>query len=224
MASLLLEAGLALSSLLFTLLFSFAPILIFIVVIFIFIFSIISRLNKIKRNTSEFANTVWGTDNLSEIVNQNDLEIRETPKSVSAMTSVYLPILQRDFPELNWDEFKNSAVQELKKNLSLSYDSFRIHRTELYRYVKSGGTCTVIFQSSVEYMLDGLKNQTRYNTHMVYIQNGELAGDASAFSTTCPNCGAPISTLGNMKCEYCDSVITPVNMKVWRLLKVEEIA
>lgn len=212
--------GFDLFSLIFSCMFTIVPIF----MIFIVITTIIKRVKDMQRRASDLATTVWGTDDIKEIVNQNDLEVRETPKSVSAMTSVYLPMLQRDFPDLNWDEFKNNAVNELKKHLSMSYDTFKIHKTEMYRYVKNAGTCTVIFQSSVEYMLDGLKNQTRYNTHMVYIQNGELSGDASAFSTTCPNCGAPISTLGNMKCEYCDSLITPVNVKVWRLLKVEEIA
>lgn len=36
-------------------------------------------------------------------------EIEENPKSVSAMTSVYLPRIQQDFPEFNYEEFKNKA-------------------------------------------------------------------------------------------------------------------
>lgn len=197
----------------------FFPVIFFVV----FIYAIVRKVNEAKRAASNIATTVWGTDDIKEIVNQNDMEIRETPKSVSAMTSIYLPILQRDFPDLNWDEFKHNAVTELKMHLSRSYDSFKVHRTELYSYVKNSGTCTAVFQSSVEYILGGLKTQTRFNTHMVYIQNADLSDGATAFSTTCPNCGAPIATLGTMKCEYCDSAITPVNVKVWDLLKIEEI-
>ncbi len=215
----MIELFIGISSIFFTCLPTMIPFVFF----FVFIYAIIKKVNNVRRTASDIATTVWGTDDIKELVNQNDMEIRETPKSVSAMTSIYLPTLQRDFPDLNWDEFKHNAVTELKKHLSKSYDSFKIHRTELYRYVKNSGTCTVIFQSSVEYMLGGLKTQTRFNTHMVYIQNADLSDGATAFSTTCPNCGAPIATLGAMKCEYCDSSITPINVKVWDLLKVEEI-
>ena len=199
--------------------FAIVPIMIFVV----FTTMIIRSVKAAKRASSAITSTLNTVGDISEIINENDAEIRETPKSVSAMTSVYLPILQKDFPELNWYEFKNNAVNELKKHLSLTYDSFTVHRTEMYRYAKDKGSCTVIFQSAVEYIENGLKNQTRYNTHMVYIQDSEIVGDGSSYSTTCPNCGAPITSLGTMQCEYCDSIITPVNVKVWKFLKAEEI-
>jgi len=203
----------------FSLMFTLIPLIIFVTIIL----TIVRTAKRAKKSFDNVANSVWGTNDISEIVNKNDTEMRETPKSVSAMTSVYLPILCADFPDLHWDEFRNSALVSLKKQLSHIYDTFKVHRTELYRYTKSRGTCTVVFQSSVEYIVDGLKNQTRYNTYMVYVQDGEAAGDENAYSTTCPNCGAPITDLGSMQCEYCDSAITPVNTKVWKFLKAEEV-
>lgn len=179
------------------------------------------KMFRASRDT--FKNVKRELNDINTLSSVTEDEIRNTPKSVSGMTSIYLPVLQRDFPELNYDEFKNMAVNELKKQLSLSYDSFIIHRTELYRYSKAQGTCTAVFQSSVEYQSDGLKNQTRYNTHMVYVQNSDLSEEDDSFSTTCPNCGAPITKLGHMNCEYCGSAIVPVNVKVWKFLKAEEV-
>lgn len=39
------------------------------------------------------------------------------------------------------------------------------------------------------------------------------AGIGSAVGTTCPNCGAPVRSLGAKKCEYCGSYVEPVNIK-----------
>ncbi|MDY5217322.1 MAG: hypothetical protein SPH91_09325, partial [Lachnospiraceae bacterium] len=37
---------------------------------------------------------------------QQELEMQTTPKSVNAMTSVYLPRIEKDFPEFSYSEFK----------------------------------------------------------------------------------------------------------------------
>lgn len=203
-----------------TVVFSIISLVTPLMVIGVFIMVFV-KMFRSSRDT--FKNVKRELNDINNLSSVTEDEIRNTPKSVSGMTSIYLPVLQRDFPELNYEEFKNMAVNELKKQLSLSYDSFIIHRTELYRYSKSQGTCTAVFQSSVEYQADGLKNQTRYNTHMVYVQNSDLSEEEDSFSTTCPNCGAPITRLGHMSCEYCGSAIVPVNVKVWKFLKTEEV-
>lgn len=38
----------------------------------------------------------------------------------------------------------------------------------------------------------------------------------------CPNCGAPISTLGHKHCEYCGSPVIEYNINVWTFSNVEE--
>lgn len=188
--------------------------IVFLIVILIVVYNIVMAIKR-------------GRSTLDSIISQaqaGEREEQETPKSVSAMTSIYLPILQSDFPDLNYDEFKNMAVSALKTHLSMTYSSFHLHRTELYRYTKSMGTCTAIFQSAVEYHSDGHKNQTRYNTYMTYVQNSDLTHeDNDTFSSTCPNCGAPNTNLGSTNCEYCGSAIIPINVKVWKPLKFEEV-
>ena len=174
---------------------------------------------KIKR----FARENFGTDNLSQIARMQEEEEANTPKSVSGMTSLYLPRLQKDFPELNWVEFKELAESHIKKHLEgIGRTKVRFHKTVLRDYRKSSGTCFAILQSSLESFEGEKKIQSRYNVTMAYVQDAEKTGHVSAYSINCPNCGAAISTLGNKVCEYCGSIVKEVNMHVWELEKIEE--
>lgn len=174
---------------------------------------------KIKK----FARENFGTDNFKEIAKtQEELEAN-TPKSVSGMTSLYLPRLQKDFPELNWVEFQGLAEKHLKEYLAnQGCTRVHIHQTVLRDYRKKDGTCFAIIQSSVEYEKEEKKTQSRYNVTMAYVQDAEKIGFESAYSINCPNCGAAVSTLGNKVCEYCGSIVKEVNMHVWELEKIEE--
>ncbi len=115
------------------------------------------------------------------------------------------------------------------------YAGVRIHQTEIANYQKKNGTCTITFQSAVEHIhykeqngtvTEGekeRKQQTKYNTELVYIQDEKQTGAGNATGTTCPNCGAPITSLGAMKCEYCGLAVTPVNRKVWTFHRYYEV-
>ena len=45
--------------------------------------------------------------------------------------------------------------------------------------------------------------QTKYNVEVMYIQDEKIAKIDNAVGTTCPHCGAPVTNLGAMYCEYC---------------------
>ena len=51
---------------------------------------------------------------LANNMDAQELEMELTPKSVSSMTSVYLPRIQRDFPEFSYNEFKAKAENMMK--------------------------------------------------------------------------------------------------------------
>lgn len=174
---------------------------------------------KIKRFTRENL----GVDNLSEFMSEQEELMANTPKSVSGMTSLYLPRLQADFPELNWVEFRSSAEKHLLEYLGKQpITNPHIHQTEIRDYRKKSGTCYVIFQSSVEYYKENRKIQSRFNTIMAYIQDAAKTGYEQSYSVKCPNCGAPITQLGHKVCEYCGSAIAEVNMRIWTLDRIEE--
>lgn len=68
-----------------------------------------------------------------------------------------------------------------------------------------------------------LRQQNRYNMELVYVQDMTKAGDyATAVGATCPNCGAPITRLGSKFCEYCGTGVTPIDIRVWKLHRIEK--
>ena len=116
-----------------------------------------------------------------------------------------------------------------------TYSDIEIHQTEIANYAKQDGKCIITIQSAVGYLhykmkdgkvIDGYKNrktQTKYNIELIYIQDSDLTTLDNAVGTTCPNCGAPVKSLGNKFCEYCGLRITPVNIKVWSIHKFYEV-
>lgn len=167
---------------------------------------------------------LFGTDNLGQLIETREAEVASTPKSVSGMTTIYAPMIQEDFPELNLVEMKGIAESHLKNYLSKEkhYVSVHIHKTEVLRYIKESGTCVIIFQSGVQYLTGTKKVQNRYNTHMMYVQDANEYGYTKGYSTTCPHCGGAISDLGRKLCDYCGSEIIPINIHVWELHKIEQ--
>ena len=54
---------------------------------------------------------------LGKVLEQQADRLEETPKSVSGMTKVFLPQIQRDFPEFNWKEFQQKTENMVKSAL-----------------------------------------------------------------------------------------------------------
>ena len=77
-------------------------------------------------------------------------------------------------------------------------------------------------------IIDGrkqMKTQAKYNIQMNYIQDRDIVEDTreQALGLNCPNCGAPLSTLGAKICAYCDSPLVEFNIKTWTFSDVEEV-
>lgn len=224
---------------------------------------------KIKRKVEDVSQALFGTDSLVEGWNKQADELAATPKSVSGMTRIFEPQIQRDFPDFNLVQFKNKvenmlvsalqaidsgndslirdASEELKaqvenriemnrsEGIREVYEKIRIHRTEISNYEKKQGKCIITFQSAVEHLhykkkdgtvVSGDENrleQTKYNVEVMYIQDEKMAKIDNAVGTTCPHCGAPVTNLGAMYCEYCGLAITPINLKVWTLHRFYEV-
>ncbi|MDR2889597.1 MAG: zinc ribbon domain-containing protein [Lachnospiraceae bacterium] len=66
-----------------------------------------------RRRISGFSQKVWGTESLAEGISRMQEEYAVTPKSVSAMTSLYLPQIKKDFPEFQYDEMRHRAENVL---------------------------------------------------------------------------------------------------------------
>lgn len=128
----------------------------------------------------------------------------------------------REQTRVQIENMKNAGIQE-------HFTQIKIHQTEIARYLKRDGMCVIQVQSAVEYFhtkgtqVAKLKEQTRYNSELVYVQDvSKLSEYATAVGANCPNCGAPITKLGNKFCEYCGTSVKPVDERVWLLHRIEE--
>ena len=92
-------------------------IIVMLVLLLIVIGAIYYGVYKLKQKTRQFSRQVFGTDSLMEGFDQIEAEYAVTPKSVSAMTSLYLPRITRDFPEFSYDEMKEKAQNVLTSYL-----------------------------------------------------------------------------------------------------------
>ena len=129
-------------------------------------------------------------------------------------------------------------IQELRNRKQMEhFHNIRIHRTEIHQYRKNKGRVSVVFQSAVEYMhyvedngsvIKGKKDiqeQAKYNVEVVYIQDQDMVEDTGemALGLHCPNCGAPITSLGAKTCAYCDTPIVEFNLRTWNFSRVKEL-
>lgn len=93
----------------------------------------------------------------------------------------------------------------------VSYDDFKIHNTVVAKYQKEAGIATIYFASSYEYYLvtgeSRVKRQDRAKTEFIYVYDTKKVDlDKKVLGIHCPNCGSPITSLGQKECSYCGTV------------------
>ena len=67
----------------------------------------------VRRGLKRMAKEMYGTDNIIDALNQSNKTLEQTHKSVNSMTKIYLPQIMRDFPEFNYEQFRNKAEHAL---------------------------------------------------------------------------------------------------------------
>ena len=97
--------------------------LVILIILIVVIVKVIKKLTYASRQIRSVTNTVkgvskavYGTENVVEGVKRQQFEHSITPRTISNMSSVYLPQIQRDFPEFHYDEMRERA-----KNVLTSY-------------------------------------------------------------------------------------------------------
>jgi hypothetical protein len=89
--------------------------LIFLMVIIVLIFVVIYF---IRQKLREWSNLFFGTDSFAQGLRQQEERLAHTPKSVSSMTKIYMPLITKDFPQFNLYEFHQKAETMLKSVFS----------------------------------------------------------------------------------------------------------
>ena len=72
---------------------------------------------KIKNDLSGLLKKFFGTDSLKEVLEKQDYETQESPKTLFGMESIYLSTISKDFPDLNINELKAMAEDYIIKCL-----------------------------------------------------------------------------------------------------------
>lgn len=133
------------------------------------------------------------------------------------------------------DDFERQISIRIDALRSMGQSEFftdiRIHQTGIHAYQKNEGTCTITFQSSVEYFhyikqncniingSDRVKKQERYNLELIYIFDDTKIGSdiTKSIAANCPNCGAPVKGLGKRSCEYCGTLLKTIDIRIWKM-------
>lgn len=122
------------------------------------------------------------------------------------------------------NSFINSKIDDIGEK-NVSYDNIKIHRTVINRYEKTTNSANLYFQSSFEYYEKvgnkvGKVVQDRVKTEFVYVIDELSFNHKKALGLKCPNCGAPVKTLGNKVCEYCGVGIRDIVKKSFIFNKI----
>ncbi len=163
-------------------------------------------------------------------------------KSENMLASAFLAITRNNLSDLldASADLRNQISLILTSNLEQGFvevfEDVKIHQTEIAAYHKQNGTCVITLQTAVGYrhyveksgeLVEGSKDnteQTRYSVELQYIQDVEQMADGeTAIGVTCPNCGAPITTVGQKKCPYCGLAVTEISVNTWALNRYKEI-
>lgn len=88
-----------------------------IIIIAVIVAVIIGIVAVVRHKIRKFSRAAFGTDSIIDVINsakQNQEQMRSTPRSLHGMTSVYLPQIKRDFPEFDYELYKNKAQSLLR--------------------------------------------------------------------------------------------------------------
>lgn len=160
-----------------------------------------------------------------------DLNINEMRRIVEeSIIKCFEAIETKDSSKLNCSSnivsWIDSKIDD-NNNKNVSYDEIKFHQTLLSKYEKKKEIASLYFQTSMEYYktIDGVKKkiQDRYRVEFIYvIDASQVTSELKGLGLNCPNCGAPIKTLGEKQCVYCGSGFTEIVKKSWTLNNIEK--
>ncbi|MCR5483596.1 MAG: hypothetical protein K6E99_04270 [Bacilli bacterium] len=215
-----------------------------------------------------------GFSTLKELIDEikkqstTEKEIYSSPKNLSDMTKLLVPLISKDFPSFNQEqiftqsrnyinaildslEAKDSSlikdknlkfiipkVEDQIKNLNelekeVHYTNVRFNKCAISEYTNKGGVAKITVVSSLSYYYDSndekekkftdVRKETRYKLEYVYIYDEDkIPENIDLLKINCPNCGAPVDFFGRGKCSYCNTMLSPINIKNWSVVNYEE--
>ena len=240
--------------------------LILLIVLIILILVLLSSLKKLV-NAVGFSSLKELIQAIKEGMNSAE-EVYSTPKNLSDMTKMLMPLITNDFPSFNKDQLfaltrtnineildaleskdiskvKDKSLSFIKPkvqdeinsleelNKTVSFTNVQFNKCAISAYSSLGGASKITVVVSLNYYYDSndkkekkftnVKKETRYRLEYVYIYDeDEIPVGTDFLKINCPNCGAPADFYGKGKCSYCNTYLTPINIKNWSVINYEE--
>ena len=224
-------------------------------------------------SAKKFINAI-GFDSFSEFIKaikegmNSSKDIYSSPKNLSDMTKMLVPLITNEFPSFNKDQLftltrtnineildalesknadkvKNKSLSFIKPKVQdeinnlielekeVKFTNVQFNKCAISAYSSLGGAAKITVVVSLNYYYDtndkkdkkykDVKKETRYKLEYVYIYDEEKIPVGTDFlKINCPNCGAPADFYGKGKCSYCNTYLTPINIKNWSVIDYEE--
>ena len=232
--------------------------LVVIAIIFITIFVLVMFIkHKINSATRKYLGMNF--QQTADLIGRGLREETTTPKPISNVAAVYKPKLERDFPDMTYERFletANAALYSILTGIECEstanienatdtlknqvydricdnqgrrvvehFDDIKIHRSGVSNYKSSSDTATADFEISFQCLhyfagkdkVPENPSQLAARVTLSYGQEFREDSKSLTYSHNCPNCGAPIYSVGGrmMKCQYCGTGITEEVYKSW---------
>lgn len=107
------------------------------------------------------------------------------------------------------------------KGKTVKHDNLNIHKVVISKYENDRGVATIHFGCSFEYYYSEddkvrKKVQDRAMIDFVYIiDESKVSVEKKNLGLNCPNCGSPLSYVGEKICKYCKTPIVDIVKRVW---------
>lgn len=151
-------------------------------------------------------------------ININELKRKCEEHILEFFTSIE----KKDSSKIQCSKVRKSCNKIISsyENCEVKYNNFKIHNTVVSKYSNNNGIATIYFASSFEYILvindKEKKVQDRARIEYIYVVDSEKVDSSKKLlGLNCPNCGSPITSLGNKSCSYCGTGIVELISKVW---------
>ena len=151
-------------------------------------------------------------------MNINELK-RECEK---VLLDVFKAVENKDSSIIKEGKLKSFVDKKISENDNkiIKYKDLKIHKTVVSKYERRNGLATIYFGVSFQYLFDdgvsSVKVQDRAMIEYIYVFDvDKVSVKNKLLGINCPNCGAPIKTLGNKTCSYCHSKTINLVKKTW---------
>ena len=153
-----------------------------------------------------------------------DISIDELKKMAEELLlDCYLAFENKDTSKLKGKikKFVLKMIDDYKRQ-DVHFNDIRIHKTVISNYKRKDGEVSIYFSTSYQYLecINGKskKVQDRVKTEFLYIYDKDKV--PTTFSIHCPNCGSPLTSLGEKKCSYCGSLVKEIYSKTFMCVDI----